>query len=460
MKITRIKLNNTIIKLFIGLINEKTSFFVALILRFAIKERRSDGKNTFLYTSSKDKITILALDSQRYRGDLSALSSHKKYRVLHISQGWERLLIEQFFNKEMPVADIINARPGSYLHDLNLRALSLLTSILTYLYKIIKVDIVTTVNYHYLPDYHWTLASEKIGIPWVMLYRECNLGAERFVDGVEHRHKLHHKFKGSHIIVHNKVCKDTFVRSGYASNNQISICGALRMDNYLKLINNYERRINKRKKFTLFYFPYNMTLFGRTGTPISNKYAYAYNIWDGRKDLFRDLHLSIINLALNNPDIDFIIKPKDIMVNTHSWEFYESVVKESNVDISKLDNYYVQPNANVHDLILNSDIICGLQSSTIIESSIAKKRIIFPIFNRYEETKNFNDFLYKDYLHLFDVAYDKNSFKKLFKDCIKNPSISKECTEKRYNLFDKFFNSHEGDSLHKYDEVIRNIVKH
>ena len=454
-----IKSKNIIVNFTKALINEKISFFVALLLRTAIKERRHDGRDRRWYTSGEGKVTILALDSQRYRGDLDAFASHKEYRVLHISQGWQRLLIAQYFDKEVPVVDIINSTKGDHLYNLNLSALSLLRSVLKHLYKIIKVDIVTTVNYHYLPDYSWTLASQELGVPWIMLYRECNLGAERFLYGIAHRHTQHRKFKGSHIIVHNKICKEVFTSSGYALKEQVSVCGALRMDSYLKRLNTYKESSNRRKKFTLFYFPHNMTLFGRIGEPPHEKFRYAYNIWEGRENLFRDLHLSIIKLAHDNPDVDFVIKPKDIMVNTPAWEFYKTIVSESDIDIHRLSNYSVQPNADVHSLILSSDVICGLQSSTILESGIAGKRIIFPLFNNYMHTDNFNDFLYKDNVDLFDIAHDKNEFEQLFKDCIINNSVSSECMHQRNNLFNIFFDSHKGDSLLRYDRVIRTVIE-
>ena len=50
-----------------------------------------------------------------------------------------------------------------------------------------------------------------------------------------------------------------------------------------------------------------------------------------------------LDYDLNNRDIDFIIKPKDIFMHEKSWSFYEKVVSESGIDVTKLENYIIMP---------------------------------------------------------------------------------------------------------------------
>jgi len=63
---------------------EQYSILVLLVL-LNIKEKNK-GKEKRLFSSSLDKITVLALDCDKYRGDLEALSLHEGIRILFMSQ--------------------------------------------------------------------------------------------------------------------------------------------------------------------------------------------------------------------------------------------------------------------------------------------------------------------------------------------------------------------------------------
>jgi hypothetical protein len=329
------------------------------------------------------------------------------------------------------------------------------------LFSIIKVNCVTNVNYRYIEDIDWTLASEKIGIPYIMLYRECLLEKElRFYHGVVQRHKLFN-FHGSHIIVHNKTCKESFVESSFLDEKKISVIGALRMDSYLKALKgDYPYVKNRRKRFILFYFPYDMSLFGKRGKPpIGSKYRYAYSIWQERKNFFRDVHSAIAELAIEHADIDFIIKPKNTMMKGKSWRYYKHILNEIGFDISKVDNYSVEPNADVHGLILNSDVICALQSSTVIEAAISAKPVILPVFDVYRSTENYQDFLWRQHLELFDIAKNKQHFKELIISSMSHATVSCNVLNKRKKIFKNFFSDLDGTSHSRYVDTIINVVE-
>ena len=159
------------------------------------------------------------------------------------------------------------------------------------------------------------------------------------------------------------------------------------------------------------------------------------------------------------PDIEFIIKPKDVMVKNKSWDFYKDVVNKSNIDIKKLPNYKVDVDLNVSDSIVKSSVICALQSSTVVESAFAGKRLILPLFHDFLDSPHFDNFYWKNDLELFDVATDKNQFKILFKDILNNPKISQDIENKRIELFDRWFGNVEGNSLDKYYNIIKNITQ-
>ena len=428
----------------------------ALIFRIAIKERSPAGGDSFIYSNNGNRNTLLLLDSARYRGDIDALASNNMFRILHITQGWQSLLVGCLFESDESLHDIIFAKNGSQLYRKNIITIDFVTHVLGYLYKMIRVDAVVTVHFKYINDYHWVLSSEKMNIPHIMLYRECNL----FSDSI-YRHLLKKiedqgKFIGSHIIVHNEISKKAFLDGNFSQKGRISVCGALRMDKLLENLKNNPcglGNFSKKKKFILFYFPYNSTTFGYSKRAIANG-----SFWKYSKKLFKELHISIIQLAVEYPDIEFIIKPKREFLLEKDWEFFKKVLKDSNIDISKLSNYKIEPEMDVHNIIINSDVICGLQSSTTIESAIIGKKVILPLFFNFSDSDFYSDFPWKNHINLFDVATDSLQFKKMVIDGIKEPKILKNIMRKRRVLFKKVFGSLEPDALDKYSDAITRVI--
>lgn len=443
------------------LVKNRYYYILSIIYRLLIKERLSNGKNKIIYSSVADHcITILALDSSKYRGDLEVLSSDPSLRVLCISNKWQGALISLLYNKdEINTLEYSNLSPEDNIYSAIKYAEEFMYEFLSILLPILNVNCITNVSYRYIEDVNWTIASERIGIPHIMLYRECLLQENtRIYSDVVNRHRLFN-FRGSHIVVHNNSCKRSFIESSFVDEKKISVIGALRMDKYLKILNRGYCNSNKRKRFVLFYFPYDMSLFGKVGSPPSGyKFKYAFSIWSERRNYFRDIHSAIVELAIEYPDIDFVIKPKKIMMRGSSWEYYKQILKDADFD-SKAGNYFIEPDVDVHDLILNSDVICALQSSTAIEAAISGKPVILPVFDSYRSTGNYQDFSWKEYLELFDVANDKRHFKDLILKLMNCNSVSNGILDRRKKVFHNFFNDLDGISLSGYVDVIKNVVR-
>jgi len=457
-----ISLRSTANKLFIFLVRKKQYKILILLVLLNIKEKNKKGVKRF-FSSASNKLTILALDCNKYRGDLEVLSSHPGIRVLFMRQNPAGWLIKSFYS-ELDIVRYINAEEGSDDSANHKKAYEFMREFLLRFYKYISIDCVTTVNYRYPEDYNWAKVSDDIGVPFVMLYRECLVASDRIYDRVTLRKKKQFiKFHGSHIIVHNDKCKQSFIDSGYVSTSQVSVAGALRMDHFMESIKQYKNNnhnTNKRK-FILFYFPNNINLFGgeeSTDLTLTDKYSYHNKIWSKRDRLFIDLHNTIIELALEYPDIEFIIKPKKIMIKHKSWEFYKEVISKSKVNVENLPNYRVDGNLDVNKAIVSSSVICALQSSVVLESAIANKRVIFPLFYNFTNTQYLNDFFWRNDIELFDVATDKNHFKKIFKDALDNPIIPTDIQHKRVELFKKWFGYVDGNSLNRYYNIFKRIT--
>ena len=439
------------------------SYLIAILLRLAVRQKKNSGKDTVFFKKKSSKYTIFALDAERYRGDLDVLAKSDNFRVLHIKQGWQRLLTQVYLREKYDFYDVKNTDKSTALYEKHINTQLLIRDILEKLYRIINVDCITTVHFKYLPDYYWTVASEKLSIPHIMLYRECNLMSPIIYDAVLSMLKKHDNFHGSHIIVHNEKCKDIFVESNFAREEDVSVASALRMDELIKGIR--EEKYNKmnliegRKKFILFYFPVNSSMFGNDNKNLDiDKYYYDGSFWDKKEDYFKLLHEVILKLAVENKDIDFIIKPKENFIYEKSWDYYEKIVSESGINVKKLQNYTVDPHVDVHNLIATSSVVCGGQSSTTIESLILGKRVIIPVFYGYMDTEYFKQFPWRDDMDLFDTASDGLEFETVFYDAIKSVEISDNVMADRKELYLQCFNDFTGDSIGKYTEIITHVI--
>ncbi len=445
------------------LVKNNFTFIMALFyMIFIIKRKRSKIKSI---TKDAERITILALNPQNFRGDLECLAEVGKFRVLTFANMWQTSLLKAFTNRKIRLLEYINAKEGSDIYDKKRKIDIFFDEFISALLKLIKIDCVITVNYRYVEDFFWVKHFEKKGIPNICLFRDGVLYLDRFYDGVVAFHRRYKGYPVSHVIVINQMCANVFWKSGFVTEAQVSVCGALRMDNLLRMINvsnNTPPPIKKnevrRKRVILFYFPSTFYLFGQEELSINSKlsdnahkYNYVLGIWPKRMDLFRDLHTSFIRLAMKYPEVDFVIKPK-------REDMKEVVNNNFGFDLSRIKNYTIEPDADVHDLIINSDVVIALQSTTVVEAAIAGKTVIFPLFYDYMKTKNYNDFLWRNHLDLFDVAENADELKSLVVERLRNPEIDEIIMEGRRKLFKECFSDNEGVALKKYVETIGNVV--
>ena len=431
---------------------------VALVLRLAIKERKADGSDTHFFKSKSKKHTLLALDSERYRGDLDVLSQYGTLRILHLNQGWESIFIYTYFNKKYYIHDILNAEDGEELQIQSDKIVALLRCVLSKLYLLVKVDAISTVHFKYLPDYYWTLVSEQLGVPYIMLYRECNLMSPIIYDIVVNMMKKHKKFHGSHVVVHNEKCSQVFLDADFFNTDKITIASALRMDDMFNKIKHIAIDSNKNHTFVLFYFPSSSSTFGTNNDAVDIKdYGFKQELWDKKEKLYTDLHNTIFELAKKHSDIDFIVKPKRIFMHGKDWNNYMQLY--DNANMKDCSNYLIQADVDVHNLIDSASLVCGMQSSTTVESAIFGKRVVLPMFYDFMGTPYFKQFPWRNYTDSFDIACNADDFESIFNDAMQNPLVPEGIMIKRTKMFFDCFADLEGNAAQIYSDTIVKVIE-
>jgi hypothetical protein len=316
------------------------------------------------------------------------------------------------------------------------------------LYKRLSIDCVIGAGVYYRHDYDWGSVSNEIGIPYIVLHKEnlkeAKKTKEEFIDVV----RTLNKFKGSHIIVHSQLIKDLLVQSEYVNAEKVSSLGCLRMDDFVCKIRDFKMKSNKRKKVVLFSFLYNAGIF-----KIGNDFEGHSKGW---VTLFEHVHASIARLAIENKEVDFIIKTKWGANWIQAIEFH---LKKYDIALEAIENLEIIVDVDIHKLIMESDVICCFNSTVMLEAAIAGLPVIVPYFDEALEPKYSDNVILKDYFYIFDVAHSVDEFEKLVIGRLDKKSVSRDCMEKRYEIFEKYVSTLEGNAKEKYTELINKIIE-
>ncbi len=420
---------------------------VTYMVARSLREVQPDGNITALRRSGDDdRITLLALTPDRFRDDLEILVGTGKFRVLRASYTWQGRLIAAFYPTEMDFLSFYNPEPGSDIGKRQTELRKYLRRLLKKLYQRVGIDGVIGAATHYQLDYDWGVASTQIGVPYIVFHRECYLASPGLYRDFRARWTGMGKFEGGHIIVYDENTKNCILESGYAEDNMLSSLGCLRMDKFVARIAAHESFEKPRKKVTLFSFNHGAGMVGL--------------IWEkgkstGFKRLFDEVHVAFARLAIANPEIDFVIKPK---WDGEWMDKLDETFDASDINWSEIPNLSVLVDIDVHGLILESDVICGgVNSNTLLESALAGKPIVMPLFA--EAEGEFADYVkIPNDLDIFDVAKSPDEFQSLIMHRLENPEIGLDCQTKRNSVFERYVSSPRGDATEKYVRTLDDLV--
>jgi hypothetical protein len=302
------------------------------------------------------------------------------------------------------------------------------------LYKVVQVDCVISSDVRNDFDFDWGVVSKYLGVPYIVFHRENLVASLTSYNRARETMKSLKRFRGNYIIVHNDIEKRMFLESGYVDESQISALGCLRMDNFIKRIKNGNFPKTKRKRF--LYFPFEISA--------------------GGIDAYHKVLGVVLQFAIQHPEIDVIVKPKADFYLKWEKNTMEKFFENAEIYPDKIQNLQILPYADAQDLILESDVICVINSTVLLEAGIAGKQVIIPYLKESQES---DDIKLKDYFNLFEVALDEIELKSKILENFNNlKQTSEEIMEGRRKVFEKFVSSMDADATGKYLSIIKEIV--
>jgi len=311
-----------------------------------------------------------------------------------------------------------------------------------------QFDCIVTVNHMYVQNKPIAESCKQTRIPFIDLHKEC-MKDEGVADLYRNKIKksgINLNFMGNKICVYNQFVKDLFVSLGVTTEENIVVTGALRIDSFIKRVGHAERYSKEKKRITLFSFRHIPT--GDSAGHYTGQFSP-----DGKHGyvrLFDNVHSAFAELALVNPNVDFIIKLKW----SRRWKGYvEKAILAKGYSLDQIPNIQiVAEEESAQDLILKSLAVIGLNSTVLLEGRLAGKPAILPHFDEivdiYPDTVVFRPVFSELYL-----AKSVEDFKSRLQQIIESPPGFRSPGEK---MVERYFGFNDGKSLDRVMGVLAN----
>lgn len=353
------------------------------------------------------KIKILALNAHRYQADLEILNSHEDLVIYTLPPSVQTLLNALFY-RHLPkqIEGKGNVEKFSLFADIadgeeRAGLVRYLEHFLPPLLRSLKIDALMSCSFFYMADIDWQRACVKSDIPFFALHKENmqdNVVREQMISRYS---SMKLKYYGHRLFLYNHLVKKVIVGADVCDPDVITVTGAARMDSLFKKIK--DGNIAKPgRQVTLFSSHH---CIGLLSVPSAINY-FSQNPDEGFVEYFDLVHGHIIKFASENPDVKVFIKPKW----GDSWIDYILLAgKKMGYEASEISNLHIDWQIPAQELIENSGVIIGINSTTLLEALIVGRPVVVPLFA--EAAGEYYD------KHIYFKEYEEAAF-----NIVKNPS--------------------------------------
>lgn len=389
---------------------------------------------------SKAKYNVLAMGRSIFTDDLKAMvqfSGQIRYYIIHLGY-WQ--LIFNYFTDENERKKITenNYYTDNYCEEGKKKYYNFMKKIIFHLHRMIGFHAALSGNFGYVIQQEVARVCEERSIPFIILHKEAIVvldSYERFVG----RYKGL-KLIGSKILFYNDFAKNGILKQeieGLTSEKAKTV-GIPRLDNYFydKKQKNFD--LNSSRQVTLFsFYPRNSFVHMTRDENILKKI----------EERSIEFHKNVVFFAVKHPEYQVVIKTK---AASYFIDYVNSIYKSFNREIT---NLRITNSDNSTDLIKNSSVLLGFNSTTLIEGMIINRVLISP---------DFDDIIQNQTWSLFDrwpsLIYNVKTYKVL-EDILLNPNKYKISNNLEKNDFlEKYsFSSDGGACARAEEEIIKTI---
>lgn len=287
---------------------------------------------------------------------------------------------------------------------------------------------------------------EAKGVPFICLHKEC-LKILGMLDYFTSKYQSHvGPFKGRAVTVYNEIERESQIKGGIVTPDRISVTGMPRLDRYHAWRKGPQKSSNTETQVLAFMFSRHTSLF-RLPEPASNPSSQDMRAcWDV---LLSGYVHALLNLARKHPDIKVILKSKGVPggISALRREIFGSEIIPSNLEIIT--------GGDPFRLIIESRVVCGFNTTTLLESIAAGIPVVVPNFGetRLDEMRPY-------VIDLEDAVEQASSPEvltlKLAELSHKNNSRTTELSSAQVRMLDKWLGNSDGKSG---DRVVTAVMK-
>jgi hypothetical protein len=397
-------------------------FIVEVLLHLTLNKSSTTGGKTVLF----------ALSWLRVKVDAQILENTGEYAILYWPDKIQFFIQHRFLDNLIEPDDTSNAGSKKWLRR-DRELYDFLNLMFPIYLKRISAKAVIGANFWYKQDFRFGKVAQSNKVPYLVLFKESLKISPTERKALFDFCRELGRFSGEKILTHNQIVSNILVRSKYCRRDQVTVTGACRMSSFIEQCKSTSIMNNqhfKEGQVTLFSFTPGISLNALGINP------FPRNPYKGWVRLFEGVHSCFAEVAINNPTRSFVIKTK--FAGVWHQKIREACLSRG-INVDAVENLTITDQLDPHDLILNSSVIVGFASTTLLESGLAARNIIIPDFDEALDPFYRKHIKLLDFYQLAEVAKNREHFKRLIERRIR---VSKSVvTNKKQKIRNEFFNT-------------------
>lgn len=311
--------------------------------------------------------------------------------------------------------------------------------------RVARAQAVLTGNFAYHAEQEFAAAVQASGTPVIAMHKEAlkTPGLDGFFRYLYETRRQ--PFPGARVCVYNNIERDIQLYAGIVPESRITVSGMPRLDriHHWRVAAAARQQEQPARPRVLFF-----SFHPKTGLPSLPRKPGApegrlEHLGEGLDELswsrlVAASHRAVTRLAMDNPDIDVVVKGKGDLLKWLKLTGAEGALRPG-------PNLRVMVGGDPQDLIMGATVICGFTTTALLEAMAAGKRVIVPRFFEAVEERTAPYFL--DLAGAVDHADSEDDLYARLQHGVRNPQpVTAELPAERARLLTHWAGNPDGKS--------------
>ena len=331
----------------------------------------------------------------------------------------------------------------------------------TALQRNIHIDAVVTGNFSYWAERELGTALESLGVPFIAMHKE-SMKTPGLVDFIG---KLYRErrglFTGRRIVVYSKGERQLQIDSGVVDPERISVGGMPRLDRlheWRRTTTRLSATNGGRLQVVLFSFIPKGVLPRIVRRAHNSDGAWEEELEEdfaklSWQELATSTHRAVVRLARENPELDVVVKSKE--ATRERTGTFQMLQDEQGLP----SNLNIVVGEDPCELIKASDVVCGFNTTALLEAICAGIPVVIPLF-----AEAIEEHMKPYVIHMGEAAEYATSpddlVIKLRTAALARRTLRAELPDASIQALDKWVGNSDGRAGERVRDIIRSEIEH